>query len=361
MDFDVVIIGGGPAGTACGIALQTLGVKNCIVDKAVFPRPKLCGGLVTEKTYAVLQGLCPEAVFAPAVRSEIHRVSLYSGSTPLVKADCGTTLRIVERKDFDYALLQHYKALGGTVFEGEALTAIEGHTLITEHHRFTCRHAVAADGALSKLRQLCGLRLNGLAFCLEAAVDAPADALQIRFGAVEDGYGWVFPCGAQSKIGFGTTYDKVTDYKALFAQYCRDLGRDCTEYAGAFVPYGKAMKSLTHKDFILFVGDAAGLVDPLCGEGLYYALLSGKTAAECLAAENPCTEYAQKMAPHRKNIANGVRLRKFFFRPAVQKFFCRKMQGNRRFLRQFVDAQVSWGRYEYGRLWQFLQAYRSGQ
>lgn len=361
--FDVVIVGGGPAGAACGIELQRRGVKSCIVDRAVFPRPKLCGGLLTEKTWDCLRALCPEAAFGPAVEAALQRVALH-GDGPLVAADCGAVFRIADRTRLDFGLIEQYRALGGTVFEGEQLLKLEGRTLVTDRHRFPCRAAVAADGANSRLRRLCGLELKGMGFCLEAELprgDLPEE-IRIQFPAGFRGYGWVFPHGELARVGIGAHWEPGTDYPAVFRAFLDKLGiREPVKPLGAFVPYGRPLQKLTARDHVLFVGDAAGLVDPLYGEGLYYALLSGSTAGRCLAEENGFAAYEAAMAPHLRDLRDGERLKRLFFRPFLQRKVLGKLRGKTAFLRFFADRQIARRQYEYrafGRLW---RDYRKGQ
>ena len=119
--YENVIIGGGPSGTSCGITLQKKGVPNCIIDKAVFPREKTCGGLVTAKTYALISSLFDhdQAEIDALFCNRVSEAALYFHTRELVKTSFSEPVRFVERRNFDYALTRHYKKLGGTLFEGE--------------------------------------------------------------------------------------------------------------------------------------------------------------------------------------------------------------------------------------------------
>ena len=118
-EYEAIVIGAGPAGAACGITLQKSKVSNCVIDKAVFPRSKTCAGLVTGKTYKLIEELfdnkIDDGIFC-AVSSEIR---LFSRTELLTAAPITNPVRLVNRIDFDNALVKRYLELGGKLFEGE--------------------------------------------------------------------------------------------------------------------------------------------------------------------------------------------------------------------------------------------------
>lgn len=359
-EYDVVIVGGGPSGVACGIQLQKNGISNCIIDKAVFPRKKLCGGLVTEKTCELLRELCDsdESVFSPAIRENACGVSIYVCNEKLATASPKTNLRIADRVQLDNCLLAYYKALGGKVFEGKRVLSVslsESEILVSDGTCFRYQYLVAADGANSMIRAKTGKTLDSPGFCMETEVSAaPLFAenheIQIHFGVIEKGYSWVFPCGNTCKIGFGNAYDKRTDYRKQFIRYLDMLGihdENTYKIEGAFVPYGGCMTDPTCSGRVLFVGDAAGMVDPLYGEGLYYAYLSGSCAADSIVQypNDAAKQYAGSVEPIIRQIRSCASVKRIFFSPLLQKLFKRCIKGRNRFLSFFVDYQVS--RYSY--------------
>ena len=118
-EYEAIVIGAGPAGAACGITLQKSGITNCVIDKAVFPRSKTCAGLVTGKTYKLIEQLfdneVDDGIFC-AVSSEVR---LFSKTELLTAAPITKPVRLVNRIDFDNALVKRYLQLGGHLFQGE--------------------------------------------------------------------------------------------------------------------------------------------------------------------------------------------------------------------------------------------------
>ena len=121
-EYDVVVIGGGPAGLSCAVMLQKKGFSTCVLEKKAYPRDKLCGGLITAKTYSLLlelfdgnadllDGLCFETV---------KKVSLWDSDSCKARVSVTHEFRIVERKALDRTLKDLYVRNGGTVYDGEA-------------------------------------------------------------------------------------------------------------------------------------------------------------------------------------------------------------------------------------------------
>ena len=366
MDQDVIIVGAGPAGIACGIMLQKCGVPSLILERQVFPREKLCGGLVTEKTYALVRGLFggePPAQLFTAIR----KVALWDRTERIACTELGTTLRITDRKAFDDALLQQYLALGGRIRQGEAVRQLraEAHVVVTDQGEYSYRYLVAADGCSSVLRRLCGKTLKDVGFCLEttAPLDAlrtDADCVHVLFRYLRGGYSWIFPCRDSCKVGVGNNPSRRTPYResldALRADFCTGSG---TPVKGACVPYGSCLKDPVYGDSVFFVGDAAGTADPLYGEGLYFACRSGMDAAAAIAgaAEGGAEkEYRERYAEIRTIIRRSRRIRKLLLTESGMKLLrrtCRKHPGAVRF---FVDRQVSY--YSFRGLLSAALAYR---
>lgn len=372
--YDVVIVGGGPSGVACGIQLQKSGINNCIIDKAVFPRKKLCGGLITEKTYNLLSDLCDhnEAVFSPAIRQNACSVAIYSENTKLATATPKTNIRIADRECLDNCLLDFYKSLGGKVFEDKKVSALmlsESAVLTSDGDRFCFNYLIAADGVNSIIRAKTGKKIDSLGLCLETEVmTSPSfikqGEIQIHFGVIKNGYSWVFPNGNSYKIGFGNTYKKHNPYKEQFIAYLNMLGisdESTCRIEGSFIPYGGCMTNPTFNDNVFFVGDAAGMVDPLYGEGLYYAYVTGCSAADSIShySDNAAKHYAKSTEKVVRQIRSCVYIKRFFFSPFIQKQFKKHIKGRNRFLSFYVDFQISRYSYDFVHFYKLFVDYKT--
>ena len=356
---DTVVIGGGPSGAACAITLQKAGVSNLILEQRAFPRHKTCGGLMTEKTYRLLTGLLPETDLSGVFCDVSRVVELHGTDGRLTRSEVEHPLRSVRRVVFDNFLIEQYRALGGTLLENQRrykIDAAKKRIVLENRDVITYRHLVAADGALSRSRAALDCKPPQLGFCLEVYVpkrELPqADAVQIHFGVVPRGYLWVFPSGEDLCIGLGGVYKKGTDYRAILRKFLSSRGLDPAAYKlfGAFVPIGKPVPQQNAPADTMLVGDAGGFVDPMYGEGLYFALATGIAAADAIASGGGKPKFLQDTAPLAEMIRQGVRVQKVFFRAPAVRLFQRKIKNKNGFVREYCDKQLSTYRYSYGEL-----------
>ena len=357
--YYAVIVGGGPAGLSCAIALQKKGISNCVVEKSHYPREKLCGGIVTEKTYRVLADLCDGDVsfFREAFIDESNTVSIWDKNCLRCEVNVNHKLRFVNRAAFDSRLMDYYLSLGGIVYVGEKVVDYDpiAKTVYTEQGEYSCQMLIAADGARSVLRKEAGITLKSIGFCLETSIPRERRSLdhgvQIHFGFLKNGYAWVFPCGDHYKIGFGNKYDQTFDYLTAFRSFLSAIGIDPREVIikGAFVPYGRCLQQHTADDRVVFVGDAAGMVDPIYGEGLYFALRSGLF----LTSDSSRAEREQDL----RQIKSGTKLRNVFFHPFIQRQFLQRIPAHNPLVSYYIENQVSLYRYPHGQSWKIFRDY----
>ena len=172
----------------------------------------------------------------------------------------------------------------------------------------------------------------------------PAEGLELYLGVVPAGYLWVFPHSDRVCVGLiNQQHEEAFPYRQTLELFLLDQGVPTgdLQYKGAFVPYGKPVSQAKTPDNVLLVGDAGGFVDPIYGEGLYLALLSGMTAGRALSAQAPKQAFLKNMQPAIRMIQSGSRLQSILFVPAVQKRLMGKIQGRNRFLKYYCDHQVS--------------------
>ena len=373
---DTVIIGGGPAGVSCAILLQKKGISNLVVEKKQFPRKKLCAGLVTRKTLRLLTEELDfsaeelESVFC----DESRTFELYNGSELLTHSDLTTPFRFTRREVFDTFLARQYQRRGGTLLENTVCNSIDlpaNELTLSSGETVNFRHLVVADGALSDTRKLLDIPAPTLGFCVEthvpkAKLPHQGNAVQVRFGVIPKGYAWVFPSGNDFCVGMGGVCQKGIAYGELMNAFLSSLGlENPAEFPpkGAFLPYGTAKKQTGGADNVLLIGDASGFADPITGEGLYFALASGKAAAEAIsqAPERARAAFCKLTAAERKIIRQGTRLQKLLYFPALQKWFYKKVRGRNGFVGFYCENQVSEYKYSYARLWRMIRVYRKAK
>lgn len=292
MNYDVVIIGGGPAGIAAATKLSSAGVKTLLIEKDKYPREKTCAGILTEKTLSFLkenlyfsemeQIICSNQVTVMYKRNNIGRFTVQYPFT------------FVERRVFDYKLLNICREKGTYIMEGLAASKIfpeENKIILSNQQILSYKYLIVADGVLSQTRKHLGLSISPAAFCIQDTFERclcpdtfkHLQELQLNFGDIEFGYSWIVPYQEHIIVGTGA-FTKRVDYSSLILMHsklCEHVSLpNVTKRRGAFVPIGGFESQENHPyNNIVLIGDAAGLANPLTGEGIYHALLSGIYAA----------------------------------------------------------------------------------
>ena len=369
---DFLIVGGGPAGSAAGIALTRAGRTCVIVDKQRFPRVKLCGGLFTGKSQKVLQELLGAeayaACMAAAVASREAKFSLWQRETErqgeadksmnmsgvgemscMVEVMPRKEIVLIDRPKFDEWMIRHYASLGGRLIEGDAVVELDFERRVarTQSGRelsYGC--LIAADGAngrIGSVVQRQGRKSNAL--CLEINVDRAdcpdAEGVRIYFGVVPKSYAWSFVKGDKVCLGLVKLEGVEVDAQAAFRSFLQSLGvRHLENYPlrGAMLPFGNYMKvPAWGAQSVLFVGDAARLVEPLTGEGIFYALQSGVYAAQ---SGGDASLYIDKVSRLQRLIDKGGWYQKWLMHPLAQQMWRDSAGKHPRFIEHFYSTQI---------------------
>ena len=290
-DADVLVVGAGPAGGSAAYFLKQFGYKVLIVDKQSLPRYKPCGGGVPLKALNNFS-FNPQSVIEDHISTITFAYQQKHISIPVKSNALAMTMRdkldsyIVEDSGADVVEKEKICSLG---YAGKKIE------LSTESGRkLKANYVVAADGAYSRIAQLAGLRKNkhmGVALELEADV-SPAvmhsyrSRMLIGTGSLPWGYYWIFPKSDHLSVGIGSFRNKAKGLLGLFKQTLNELEINFADnqIKAHPLPYYSGRQCLT-KDKILLCGDAAGLVDPLTGEGIQHAITSGKLAAQAIATQ----------------------------------------------------------------------------
>ncbi len=316
--WDVAVVGAGPAGSVSAYLLSKKGFKVLLLDRQSFPRDKPCGGGITFRTHKVLREVGLEDYPVERPHSEV----LIKGFGFEVRVEHRPfAINLVKRESFDHFLMER-AVEEGTTFKRGNVTAVksepEGVKLLGVNEYAS--YVVGADGANSLVARSSGLR-NGWGkeetiYALEGSAPL-SEVLTFIVDAAPMGYGWIFPRASDSNAGVGGLATKAVEIKRAFQEFSKRHG--IRDVKAAIIPIGGIdLPSSAHRIFL--VGDSAGMVDPLTGEGIYYAVKEATLLSKAFEADDPVSRYEELLLEVREEL----RLKRKAFRiivPRIGFFF----------------------------------------
>jgi menaquinone-9 beta-reductase len=321
--YDVAVVGAGPAGTAAALRVvaERPGSRVVLLDAATFPRDKCCGDGIAAGVFDLLAELgVPDAAgLAPPV----PRLRLRTPRGRTVDRMCRRASRVIPRLVFDAALVDAAVAAGVELRRHRVRTLSVAEDRVVLDGEIEARVVVGADGANSAVRRLLGAPVappSGMAVALRGYSLTSTDpgALSIAFaGGPYPAYAWAFPLGdGRSNVGYGV-FDKRgsgtrRQYLGALQELLPDLPPEAATVRGHHLPLSTAPRF--HPDGrVLLAGDAAASVNPLTGEGIFDAVLSGALAGRAAlrgahAGAAHRAAMGRTFARHRRHTAVMARL-----------------------------------------------------
>jgi geranylgeranyl reductase family protein len=279
--FDAVVVGAGPAGSTSAFHLARGGARVLLADKATFPRDKPCGGGLTARALRLI----PFSV-EPVVEEEVDVFELGLGyRRRFVRRTDEPMVVMTQRRRLDAFLVEQAQEAGAELRDG---VKVELEPLVVGGEPVEADVLIGADGVNGATAKHLGLASHEHEVALEANVSYGtvsraryARRAVVEFGIVPGGYGWVFPKGDHVNVGVGGWQHQGPRLRDHLARLCHEheIPADAlTEIRGYRLPLRRPGSSPARGRTAL-VGDAAGLVDPVSGDGIYEALLSGRLAS----------------------------------------------------------------------------------
>lgn len=298
--WDVIVVGGGPAGASAARHAARLGLETLVLERARFPRDKVCaGGLTTAALRELGLPFPPELI-----EGQASRLRPRFGREHLDVESDRPFVYLISRASFDQHLLWAARQAGAEVREGVQVTGVSSErdraVAITGDRAYAGRVIIGADGVHSKVARSFRGQLGPWDTGLCLAADLPIapeqrsclleDGIEVRYGLPPRGYGWVFPKRGRVSVGVGAIRGGFRKPGPSFLRFIEgsslpppktgwNLGLFRGRLRAHLVPLGGRRRPVA-RGRVLLAGDAAGFADPFTGEGLRYAFLSGRLAAE---------------------------------------------------------------------------------
>jgi len=324
MWYDVIVVGGGPAGATTAAELASLGVEVLLLEKRRLPRVKACGGCLSPRVLKLLNFDLGEVLEDVTYQATFT----YDSRTPVFSRSDRAMGYMVRRERFDQLLCEKARERGARLLTGQEVKRVEagGEGVKVSTQDLVChgRLVIGADGATGIVRRdLFPDHGPTTLVALEGRVTLPSSRLQalkghvlIDLGSVPRGYAWAFPKEDHVNVGVMAPQRMARHLRGALARFLQGsptlAGGSLQFLKGALIPiYDGSPKRIVGQQALL-VGDAGSMVDPLLGEGICSAIQSAKTAARWAVR---ALEDREALLAYQTEI--GIELEREF-RPALQ-------------------------------------------
>jgi geranylgeranyl reductase family protein len=291
--YDLIIIGGGPSGSAAARLAGNTGLTTLLVEKEIFPRYKPCGGAFSERAMSYLDFDIPQYIH----EKNIFGARVHFRDNFLEKLKEYRIATLVTRSVLDDYLLGKAKETGIEIKMGEeAISFREDHEYVevyTDEGAYKARFVILAEGAQGNLKNRIRRidRKSAYAICIVTEIEEENkridqyiyNSIDIYFGIVNRGYGWIFPHEKYFSVGIGVLASDFTNPRETMIDFLNLHG-----FTGKYklkvhlLPVG-GIERKTVSSRVVLSGDAAGFVDSFYGEGIAYAIRSGQIAVEVIS------------------------------------------------------------------------------
>lgn len=313
IETQVLIIGAGPAGTTLSYQLNKLNIPNIIIEKAKFPRHKLCAGALSARTLSLFDFDISTQIITHVDTAALH----FRDTKPIIRKTDKPYVYIVNRYDFDDFLLGRAIETGTQVIYQDNWE-LKNNVIIVDDAEITFKYLIGADGAYSRVRRMLGLaNSNGIG--MEKFVPGITDdnALHIYYEQTENGYGWVFSAkGNDNSIGIAKLDNIKRKIKDDYISFQKKLNINGSIEAHVIPIFDR--NNIYAKGNTALMGDAAQLCDHVLGEGIYYSIHSAHILAESIhesirEKKELVDIYASRLLPLLEDLNNSSKIAKIIY------------------------------------------------
>jgi geranylgeranyl reductase family protein len=292
-EWDVAVIGAGPAGLAAASAAAAAGARTIVLERAQHPRYKTCGGGLIGASSAAAGGL----IDVPARDAILRATITLRGGQEYTRVHAEPLLAMVVRDEFDAALLKRAQENGAQVRQRAQVRTVDqadGHAIarLADGTEVTARVVIGADGSSGVTARHVGAEFDQVDLGLELEIAVPdkvarqwSGRVLLDWGKIPASYGWVFPKGDRLTVGVIAARGQGEATKAYLREFVGRLGLAGFEAVqdSGHLTRCRSGSSPLRKGRVIVAGDAAGLLDPWTREGISFALRSGTLAGEYAA------------------------------------------------------------------------------
>ena len=328
--YDVIIVGAGPAGSTAALYAHRLGLSCILLDKAVFPRDKICGDALSGKSVRLMRELNLLEGVEKLEGSEINRITFGSPSHSQFDVhlkgnknnDFITKGYVVPRKIFDNFLFKKADELTETrqgftvndiIYENDNISGVKGTNIEGKEEILNAPIIMGCDGANSIIARKLGLyemdmENTAVAIrCYYEGVEGLSNQIELHYvSEVKPGYFWLFPAGnGKANIGIGLSKNDAKKEDRTLRQIMDEIvqsdyfrsrfgnARPLEKPVGWNLPLGRIQRK-NHGNGFMLLGDAAGLVDPFTGEGIGNAMVAAKHAMQVASKAKNHKDYSER-------------------------------------------------------------------
>jgi geranylgeranyl reductase family protein len=367
--FDVIVIGAGPGGSTAAYVLAGAGLKVALIDRAKFPRDKLCGGFLSQRSEKIYKSIF-QTGWEDCYELSSSDIGFYFKCRKVRELSRYRTHYFTRRSSFDTCLAHLAQARGTFFRDGTGVDCLDpesGRVQLEGGDQIYGDFIIGADGVHSIVARTIGLSIKKRNLAVGLEMELPRQGRfnnltvpQIHFGVVRWGYGWVIPKSDTLTIGIAGLARANRNFKESLFLFLRHTCGETPHVAwrGHPIPFGNFLRKPGRLNCLL-IGDAAGLVDPLTGEGISFAMQSGNFAAQAILKAagkgdpGKALQYYQTNYNEMARLFSQARKMRCLVFPAVsEKLLIKALLRSESVVRKFVDLLA--GEIDYGAYARFL-------